>query len=205
MTPKRRAALRKAQLASARKRKGHGRKQNRARTIRRVSAGVAGGVALGGLALGAAFAHSYVKQIKGGPKRVVTPTSKVPGKELDILRVQAQVVTGGGNARARTGLSFANAGRPLRGRTTFVRERDSKGRKRGNYNNPFGSGVFKVGGAGSNLLDQSVHKKIARSKGKYNAERREIYGRQAASLAKKLATKQKRQAAKRQPKSGRKG
>ena len=65
MTPKRRAALRKAQLASAKKRR------------RRVGIATAGGVSVLAVAAGAGIGVRYAQGLKGGPKR-----PHVPGKEL---------------------------------------------------------------------------------------------------------------------------
>lgn len=82
MTPKRRAALRKAQLASARKRRGRGKgklaKANRSSTRNRRIAVVA---ATGGLALAAAGVAGAMyarKTASGGPrKKTVASSSKV--------------------------------------------------------------------------------------------------------------------------------
>lgn len=63
MTPRRKAALRKAQIASARKRRGHHRR-------RAVIAGGIVAVTLGGAA--ATGTHVYVRALKGGPKRPVS-------------------------------------------------------------------------------------------------------------------------------------
>lgn len=74
MTPRRKAALHKAQLASARKRRG--------RNIKR--AAIAGGIigTVAGLGVMGYTSRSYVAHLAaGGPKRTV------PGKELDIVRV----------------------------------------------------------------------------------------------------------------------
>ncbi len=77
MTPARKAALRKAQLASARKRRRSG-KVNRAkryiRTHKKMVAGVAVGAAAGAMAFTSGLAaHHYVKTtLGGGPKRPVT-------------------------------------------------------------------------------------------------------------------------------------
>lgn len=65
MTPKRRAALRKAQLASARKRR------------RRIGFAIAGGVGVLAVAAGAGVGVRYAQGLKGGPVR-----PHVPGKEL---------------------------------------------------------------------------------------------------------------------------
>lgn len=78
MTPRRKAALRKAQLASARKRRGTGSRRRRA-----VIAGGVVAVTLGGAA--AAGTHVYMRALRGGPKR---PISKelvvIPRINLDI-------------------------------------------------------------------------------------------------------------------------
>jgi len=75
MTPRRREALKKAQAASARKRRRASNKR----------VGIALGVA-GGLATTAVVgyaAHSYVRKLgQGGP-----PKLKGPGKELDLIRL----------------------------------------------------------------------------------------------------------------------
>lgn len=75
MTPKRRAALRKAQLASARKRR-KGRKGG----WKRKAAFAAGGVGILAVAAGAGIGLRYTQSLKGGPSRPSRP--HVPGKEL---------------------------------------------------------------------------------------------------------------------------
>lgn len=58
LTPRRREALRRAQLASARK-----RRKNRNRNIALGGAGV-----LAGVGVGAFLGHSYIRGLKGGPR-----------------------------------------------------------------------------------------------------------------------------------------
>ena len=72
MTRKRRAALRKAQLASARKRRKRGWK--------RKAAFAAGGVGILPATAGAGIGVRYIQALKGGPPRPSRP--HIPGKEL---------------------------------------------------------------------------------------------------------------------------
>jgi hypothetical protein len=103
MTPRRKAALKKAQAASARKRKRASNKRIA------VGAGIAGGVL--GVAVAGYATHSYIKKLgQGGPQK-----PKATGKELDLIRL----------APISSGSNWPNVGRPLM-RTTVTKQRRRK-------------------------------------------------------------------------------
>lgn len=110
MTPKRKAALRRAQEASARKRR-------RATGSRNKKIAVAAGIsaAVVGTAVAGYAAHSYVKKLgQGGPQ------VKAPGKELDLIRV----------GPIRSGSNWPVVGKPIM-RTVVTKQRRRK--KKLNY------------------------------------------------------------------------
>jgi hypothetical protein len=95
MTPKRRAALHKAQLASAKKRR---------RTRNRRIAVAAGGVGvLAGVGAGAYLGHRYVSALKGGPQPVKAGPVLSSSKELDLVRVRPR----------ETGENWTHVGKPI--------------------------------------------------------------------------------------------
>lgn len=119
MTPARRAALKKAQMISARKRRGKGKGKlasaNRTLDRRRRRAGIAAGVIGATLvAGGAAYAgRSYVKKVaSGGPKKMSTELVHVPGlgKNHTVVKRKARANPVPKNFGPKTVLKVSGAG-----------------------------------------------------------------------------------------------
>lgn len=169
MTSARRAAIRKAQLASARKRRG--------RRNKRIATGVGVGVGVVAVTLGAA-AHSYGKRRRGRMQNVVQTTvqasNRSTSKELDVVRwtLEESIVDIGPDAKKKKlkpRIDFGRAGKTPReimfkqqqlSRSQWKQDRAKKGKN--------GRGRVRV--AESGKAD-----KVLRDRQKFNAQRRESY------------------------------
>lgn len=164
MTSARRAAIRKAQLASARKRRNRGRK--------RAALGVAAGVGVIGVTMAAANGYGNRRRARMAPKNVVEATVQPQiqysnSKELDVFRVTFDDpgVVRRTNKGKYKGIDFSSVGKTYGEHYKTI---ELTGRENKLNTHVFGKGKIRVAGNGKAV-------KVKRDRQKFNEDRRNDY------------------------------
>ena len=176
MTAGRRAAIKKAQAASARKRRGKRKK--------RIAIG-AGIGALGVVGVTMAAANGYGKRRRalianaGGLEATMAPPKKEikysTSKEIDVIRVSLEeAIQLTPRSKKYKGIDFSKAGKPDNVMMTRLKKQSKENKAKGTQSK--GRGKFRVGESGAT-------DKVLRNRPKFNDDRRNGYSRSQRSKA----------------------
>lgn len=178
MTPARRAAIRKAQLASARKRRGRKKK-------------VIGGTLLGAAGLGV-VAVTLGRRYRGSSKKTsakskvnvvnttMSPVNLSSSKEIDVVRWDTEIsVVYDKNGVEK--IDFSRIGKPLKTRTTKINRKQGKADKAAKGTK--GSGRIRSSNSKGKYSTAQGLTKVKRDKPNDRAKRKRIYNSAARSKA----------------------